>query len=373
MNILQINKYYPPVIGGIESVVKDVAESLSEYGWNVTTLVCQNQTGNASTVETIQGSRVHRSRTWMILFRLPLSFDFFKTFRREAKDADVILLHHPFPLGFFAYRFFGLKKPLVVFYHSDIIRQKFFARVLHPLTQQILSRAQRIFVTSERLQKNSSVLRLHQKKCVLTPLWIHSSSFETKDAQQKRTEEIRNEHPLPLLLSVGRSVYYKGHNILIEAMKLINARLLIIGEGPDVSALQQQIQENQLSDRVQIIPPVDDLAPYYYAAEVFVFPSTQPSEAFGIVQLEAMACGLPVINTYLPTGVPWVSLHCETGITVPPNNVIALVSAMQELLSDKPLRTLYSQNAKKRVLLFNRAEIAQRISIELKRVVQTSS
>lgn len=369
MRILQINKYYPPLIGGVESVVRDLSESLAADGWEVTTLICQAKTGVATTDEMFPHLHIHRSRTQLILFRLPLSFDFFRAFRREAKDTDIILLHHPFPLGFLAYAFFGLKKPLAVFYHSDIVKQKFLAHILQPLTNHILSRARTIFVTSKRLQTHSPVLSNVQQSCIVVPLWIHAKNIELSIKQQEHSQMPRNVYTHPLLLAVGRLVYYKGYSVLLDAMKNVRASLLIVGEGPDRHDLQGQIHQNQLADRVTIIPPVSDLIPYFHAADLFVFPSIQSSEAFGIVQLEAMACGLPVINTDLPTGVPEVSLDHVTGITVKPNDPLVLANAINELLTNTSLRNTYAAQAKKRSKKFEASKIIPIISRRLNHIV----
>ena len=360
------------MIGGIESIMKELSEFLAKDGWKIDVLVCHAKTGVPTDNEEIEYVHIHRSRTLAILFRLPLSLDFFFSFYAQAQISDIILIHHPFPLGFLAYYLFGRKKPLVIFYHSDIVKQKMIARILNPLIQWVLARTNIIFVTSRRLQENSISLRLHQQTCTITPLWIHTASFQKTEAVQKAAEKIRTAYKEPLLLAVGRLVYYKGFDILIRAVKNTHAQVLIIGEGPEKFALEKQIKENGLENRVKIIPPVSNLLPYYFAADIFVLPSNFISEAFGIVQLEAMACGLPVINTNLPTGVPEVSIHNETGITVPTNDVKALTSAIQVLLSNNSLRKQFGENAKKRSLLFESTKILQNISDQLKNLIQSN-
>jgi rhamnosyl/mannosyltransferase len=161
----------------------------------------------------------------------------------------------------------------------------------------------------------------------------------------------------PLILSVGRLVYYKGFCHLIDAMKDTAAHLLIVGSGPLENELRSQISELGLVDKVHLVSSVPDLVPYYHACDLFVLPSSEISEVFGIVQIEALASGKPVINTDLPTGVPEVSVHGETGLTVKSKDSIALRSALQKILSDRRAYAQFSHKAisRARSLFSNRA------------------
>jgi glycosyltransferase involved in cell wall biosynthesis len=153
----------------------------------------------------------------------------------------------------------------------------------------------------------------------------------------------------PILLAVGRLVYYKGFEYLIRAMAEVDASLIIIGKGPRKQSLVALAEELGVSDKVTILDEVEDVNPYHHAADVFVLPSIARSEAFGIVQLEAMAAGKPVINTQLESGVPFVSPHGVTGLTVPPANASALAAAINELLGDQEMRSQFGAAAKARV------------------------
>jgi rhamnosyl/mannosyltransferase len=148
------------------------------------------------------------------------------------------------------------------------------------------------------------------------------------------------------MLAVGRLVYYKGYLNLIEAMRQAPGKLLIIGRGPLEEKMKSLISSYNLSDRVIIIADApSDIIAYYQASDFLVFPSNARSEAFGLVQIEAMACGRPVINTNLPTGVPEVSLDKQTGLTVPVGNVVKLAEAIKSLWEDEGLRLRLGHNA----------------------------
>src|SRR5262249_2238105 len=136
-------------------------------------------------------------------------------------------------------------------------------------------------------------------------------------------------------------VPYKGFDVLLRAMTGVNARAILVGSGPLQAAWEALAVDLGVSDRVHFAGEVSslELAALYHACDVFVLPSVTRQEAFGMVQLEAMACGKPVISTLLPSGVPWVNRHGETGLVVPPSNVPALRSALQALIADPALRT----------------------------------
>ncbi len=257
------------------------------------------------------------------------------------------MLHHPFPLGFLAYALCGHNKPVTVFYHSDIIRQKRVGALLLPIFKHVLNKSAAIFVTSKRLAESSRLLEPHKQKWIVTPLWFEPSAITSAD--RKKAEHIKNTYGSPIILSIGRLVYYKGYEYLIKALEHTKGNLLIIGEGPEKTKLLAIISELGLKSRVHILPEQERLAPFYLAADVFVLSSTQSSEAFGLVQLEAMSYGCPVINTNLPTGVPEVSLHDQTGITVEPADQEELTRAVNHLLSDADLREALGNEGKKRV------------------------
>jgi rhamnosyl/mannosyltransferase len=133
-------------------------------------------------------------------------------------------------------------------------------------------------------------------------------------------------------------------------MNSVDASLLIVGDGPLRYKLETQATANSVvRNRVHFLGRIHDVTPYYHACDVFVLPSIARSEAFGIVQLEAMACGKPVINTRLQSSVPFVSLDGVTGITVAPGNPAAIADALNKLMDDAELRQRYGNAALQRV------------------------
>ena len=171
-------------------------------------------------------------------------------------------------------------------------------------------------------------------------------------ADRAAAAEVRARHGRggPLWLCAGRMVYYKGFTHAVRALQQVEGRLVLIGGGPDEPRLKAEVERLGLADRVDFLgklPHYLDVLPYYLAADAFWFPSNARSEAFGLVQVEAMACGCPVLNTAIPhSGVPWVSRHEETGLTVPINDPAALAAAARRLLDEPELRTRLANAAR---------------------------
>ena len=166
------------------------------------------------------------------------------------------------------------------------------------------------------------------------------------------------------LLFVGRLVYYKGIDVLIRAMKSVtNAELFVVGSGELDKQLRTQVKDLDIESKVHFMGRVDTrtLLAAFADCDVFILPSVSRAECFGLVQLEAMAYGKPVINTCLPTAVPEVSLNGETGLTVPPSDEIALAGAIQALTDDKVLRSKYGENAKVRCKKYSLADMEKRL------------
>ena len=222
---------------------------------------------------------------------------------RRAK-ADIIHLHLPNPSGALCWLLSGHKAKLVVTYHSDVVRQRTLARMFEPVLDSVLSRAAAIIATSPNYLATSETLQKHANRCHVIPYGIPTADFMRVDPET--VAAIRREHGPRIVLSVGRLVYYKGFQYVIRAIRDVDAKLLLIGDGPLRAELEKEVRTLNIGNRVAFLGEIQnrDIVPYYHAADVFVLPSIARSEAFGIVQLEAMASGLPVINTSLDSGVP---------------------------------------------------------------------
>lgn len=327
IKILQINKLYYPDIGGIERTVQHLAEGLKEKV-EMSVLVCRPK--GRGVMEEINEVPVQRCGSFGTLFSMPISLSFLWQLRRKSKGQDILQFHAPFPLGDLACLLSGYRGKVVLYWHSDVVKQKKLMILYRPIMEKFLKRTDAIIVGADGVINGSSYLKPYRNKCVTIPFAVN----EKIEQMGKRYMEqaLPNMEKHAKFLFVGRLVYYKGVDVLIEAFASVeNAELTIIGCGDMEKDIKAYICEHGMSDRVHLLGKVgeDRLYREFSECDVFVLPSIAKSEAFGLVQLEAMAFGKPVINTNLPSGVPEVSLNGITGLTVGPGNKRELGDAMR--------------------------------------------
>ena len=363
LKILEVNKAYFPHIGGIETLVKQYSEELGQFDTQVRTLVCCDNRGG-SIRERVNGVPVIRAANFGTYFSCPISTQFVKQFRRLSQKADVIHIHMPFPLADFAMLLSGFKGKVVLSWHSDIVKQKKLLTLYKPLLKYLLNRADMIFVATEGHIDGSDFLSEYREKCRILPYGITVEDYLNIDRKPILTEKLTDKNSVKVFFT-GRLVYYKGVDVLLKAFRLVNGcELFIAGTGELESELKAYAKEHNMEDKVHFLGflPDDELKQAYADCDIFVLPSVAKSEAFGIVQLEAMVYGKPVINTLLPSGVPHVSIHKKTGLTVPPSDFESLSAAILALARNRELREEYGKNAADRVMEnFNEKDIIRKL------------
>jgi rhamnosyl/mannosyltransferase len=403
LSVCHLGKYYPPAAGGIETHLQALARAQSELGAEVR-VICVNHAqaltgdlrqqmfgsrteslgaellGLTDTVEemdrTVRVLRQGRRGTLCRLDFCPGLSSLLRSLHQE--DVDVLHLHTPNATMLLALARVRPSLPLVITHHSDIVRQRFLKYALEPLQQLIYSRAAVILATSPVYAAESPVLRRYAEKTSVLPLGLDLAVY-LEPIQQTRLHEqrFRQAHGWPLWLMVGRLVHYKGLEIALPALAHLPGTLLIIGTGPLESRLRRQADKLGVAGRVvwHGRACAEELAGAYRAATCLWFPSTTRSEGFGLVQVEAMASGCPVVNSAIPgSGVSWVSPHHETGLTAPVNDPQGLARAAWQLLANPVLRRRLGQAARQRAQMeFQDAVMAQR-SLEIyARVLATRS
>lgn len=341
--VLHVGKFYPPHPGGMESHLEALCGQLKEKIDLKVIVAAANSL--KSSEELIDGVKVAHLGRLFTLRSAPMCPTMVRRIRNSK--ADLVHIHWPNPTALLAYLASGHRGRLVITYHSDVVRQKVLTHIFNPILRQGLDRAAAIIVSSPNYIESSEILRSYRDKCRVIPFGIDVERFERPD--ELEVVRLRKQFGPRMILSVGRLVYYKGFEFLVKAMQSINGHLVLVGNGPLESALRNQIAACRVADRVTLLTAVKDVVPFYHAAQLFALPSVARSEAFGIVQLEAMACGKAVVNTQLDSGVPFVSPNGVSGLTVPAANAESLAQAINSLLKDPQRRTVYGEAARHRV------------------------
>lgn len=364
LRILEVNKAYYPHIGGIETIIRQYAEELGKTeGFSVKVLVCRDDRGGMRR-EKINGVDVTRCGSMGTYFSCPLSMQFIRKFREMAAKSDVVHIHVPFPLADAALLLSGFKGKVIVSWHSDIVKQKKLMKLYKPLMYKLLRRADRILVATEGHIIGSEYLPEFWEKCTVLPYGIVPEEYRCVRPGDFLEDKCTYVGSVKVLFS-GRLVYYKGIDVLIEAFRgVTGCELFISGAGALESEMKVRVKHYGMEDRVHFLGflPQKELRRAFADCDIFVLPSVERSEAFGIVQLEAMVYGKPVINTALPSGVPYVSIHGDTGMTVPPSDTDALCFAINRLADDRELREEMGKAAAERVdKVFNEKLIIERL------------
>jgi rhamnosyl/mannosyltransferase len=346
LKVLHIGKFYPPATGGMERVVRSLC--VSTAGRLDSRVIAYNSSA-ATVSETLEGVHVTRVGTWGKAGSVPVSPHLVAHLRRV--DADAVVLHEPNPWALLTYAAAAPRQPLAIWYHSDVIRPRLQYRLFYaPLARHVYARASHFIVSSPVLADQSEALRAYRDRTRVVPFGVDQRATAEGD-HQRRAAGIRRRLPGPILLFAGRLVSYKGVDVLIRAVADLPISLVIVGDGPMRAAWTGLAARTSGAARIVFTGeiPDDELHAYFEACDMFVLPSVTRAEAFGFVQLEAMAHGKPVISTALRSGVPWVNQDRVTGIVVPPGNADALRTAIQQLAVDSALRHQFGTAGRQRV------------------------
>jgi rhamnosyl/mannosyltransferase len=360
VKVLHLGKF--DTLGGIERHVKTLARGLvasgevevvnlvssdsargyehRDYGYPTVAVPCHGQVASVAVSPSLPfaARRLHAERRF-----------------------DIVHLHFPDPLGHLTATMLPRTVRRVISWHSDIVRQRQALALYGPFLRRFVARADALVGATPQHLANSGQIpapAAGQLRRVV-PYGFDPAQFAWNErALAKREELVARAAGRPIVFTVGRHVYYKGFDVLIEAMAAIDALLVIGGTGPLTESLKRQAGAAAHGDRVLFAGyvPDEELIAYFDAAAVFAMPSTDRSEAFGLVQLEAMHLGKPVVSTRLGTGVEFVNVDGETGLLVPPADSAALQAAIAKLLAEPDLS--------RRLGAAGRARVATTFSVE---------
>ena len=352
MKVVHAAKFYPPVVGGMETLVESLCEGTA-LDWDVRVVAAHD---SRETVEEHRGRvRVERAGSMGIIASVPMCPSL--PFHLWREPADCLVLHEPNPVAGSAVFLRMPARRFIVWHHSDLLRPWWAPHTYGYVQRALYRRADCVVVTSPVAAAQSPLVG-HARRVAVIPLGIDLGRFRTlQPAGLAVHEAIRATASPPVILFVGRFVYYKGLDVLINAMARCTGTLILVGDGPLDIELRAQVAALGIGSRVRFAGqvPDHDLPAYYHASDIFVLPSVARTEAYGLVQTEAMAAGVPVVSTNLHTGVPWVNQDGVTGLVVPPGEPDALAAALGALAANPALRRTLGDNGRRRaVTLFSR-------------------
>ncbi len=368
MKILHVYKDFdPPVRGGMERHIALMCRFQRQWA-EVEALVCGRSFFTHVTER--DGTRVTGVGEYGRFQSAPLS-PLFPYFMRRIQ-ADIVVVHVPNPTAEIGYLLGRPRGRLVVRYHSDVVRQAAAMRFYGPIQLRFLSQAAVVIPTSQPYVDTSATLQAYlrrldpaerQKRLRVIPLGIIPDEFQRPDPA--RVEALHRQYGPRFALFTGRHRYYKGLEYLIRAAGHIDMPVVIAGEGPESQSLQGLAKAMDVPVFFPGALTQEDLVAHVNACTVFVFPSVERSEAFGVSVLEAHACGKPVVATRLGTGVEFANLDGYTGYNVPPRDPMALAEAVNRLAKDDATREQMGAFARRRVETEFHAERAARAAFEV--------
>ncbi|WP_428564903.1 MAG: glycosyltransferase [Solidesulfovibrio sp. DCME] len=352
MNVLQVGKFYPPDPGGVETATRQAVEHLLSLGVFVEVLCFA---GAGPYDDAGAPCPVHRAPVAATMASQPLSIAYVRDFCRLAPRFDVLHIHWPNPLAALAAFLARPRAKVVLTWHSDIIGKGALSAGLSPLEAWLCRRADLVVAPSPIHLEASNRSKLFAGKGAVVPFCVDAAMARPQGADPAAVAAIRARLcDRRLVFALGRLVPYKGFDVLVEAAALLpdDAVIVIGGGGPLRDTLAGRIATAGLGGRVLLPGRIPDAElPHWLAAcDVFCLPSVSRAEMFGIVQLEAMAFGKPVVSTAIPgSGVAWVNRHGETGLVVPPGQAGPLAEALSLLLGDPALCARLGQGGREAV------------------------
>ncbi|NIB42081.1 glycosyltransferase [Pseudomaricurvus alkylphenolicus] len=366
-NVLHVYKTaIPYTMGGVEQVLYQLTQSTAEQGFCHQVLTLHD----GDRIERIehQGVEITAVPWFLHLNSTPLSVKYLREFRRLREQTDILHYHFPFPLQDLAHLCLGgRKKPSVLSYHSDVVRQKWIKPIYTPVMHRFLGSLDAIVAASPQYAQSSQVLKRFADKVEVIPYGLEQASYPETDPEM--LEHLASHLADGFFLFVGVLRYYKGLEFLIEAARKTGLPVVIAGDGPLRDRVEMAAGQHA---NIHYLGQVTDSqkSALLKQATAFVFPSHLRAEAFGISLLEAAMYGKPLISADISTGTTYINQHQQTGLVVPPGSTDALMAAMAELWNDSQARHQYGAAARERYLHhFTQQRMGQKYS-DLYRKVQ---
>ena len=364
MRILQIANHMYPHFGGIEQVARDIIGVLKEHESVEQKVICFNDDAqddvvkcskNQTVSDSVDGIEIVRCGYIVKISSQAISMTYPKVLRKTLDQfrPDIIIFHYPNPYAaHFLLKHFKGNFKLILYWHSDIVKQKFLGRIFHLQNKRLLKYAAKIVATSPNYIDGSRYLREYREKCMVIPNCVQNEKLKITPEALRKADEIKQKYSDKIIcFTIGRHVEYKGLSYLIGASKYLkdNIKILIGGNGPLTESLKK---EAYADDKIEFLGRLSDseMIAYFLACDIYCFPSITKNEAFGIALAEGMYFGKPAVTFTIPgSGVNYVNLDGVTGIECPNGDSKADAEALQKLANDQELREKYGSAARQRV------------------------
>lgn len=346
MRVLQFYRtYLPETHGGVEEAIHQICLATRKLGVEQRVLTMA-PVGHVTTIERPE-ARVIQVPLQLEPASCSMGIKAFTTYCEQAEWADIIHIHYPWPFADLVHLVSGVKKPVVVTYHSDIIRQTVLEKLYSPLRALLFRNASHFVATSPDYLASSKLLQGVGSRVSVVPLGLDPSTYSPASAEA--INEVQAEYGSDYFLFVGVLRYYKGLRYLIEAAAKTKLPVVIAGKGPEQEALVGQARALGATNiRFTGFVSNDVKQALLASARAVVFPSCERSEAFGVTLLEGQLHSLPLISCDIGTGTSYVNQHGETGLVVPPCDSNALALAMLELHNNPELARTMGRAGRKR-------------------------
>ncbi len=346
MRVVHIYKsYYPETLGGVERCIDNLAKAVVKRGVESSVIVTSGAKGYRQ--RQVDSYPVYYFPAMFSAASCPISLSLWRQFKRLVADYDIIHYHFPWPFADLLHLSHRIRKPTLVTYHSDIVKQRLIKPFYQPLMNQFLRRANHIVATSQNYYDTSRILQHYRNKCHVIPIGIEAQNYPVAD--EYCLAQWRQRVGENFFLFVGVLRYYKGLSFLLQALRGSNLPVVIVGAGPQARMLQKQATALQLSSVhfTGYLAEIDKMALYQLCRAV-IMPAHLRSEAFCITLAEGLMTANPLISTEIGTGTSFINRHNETGLVVPPQNPQLLRQAMERLRDDEELYQQFKQCAYQR-------------------------
>ncbi len=345
MKILHIYKTsYPMSFGGIEETIDMLARGGTKKKITVDVLAFSK---NRHIIQH-NGSKIYFLKQNFFIASTPFSFTCFKEFKKIVIKYDIIHFHYPFPFGDILLLYLSIlriSKPIILTYHSDIVRQKFLKIIYEPIRLIFFKQVKKIIYTSQNYYNNSDILRKYKSKSLLIPIGIDIK--EIRKIDKNLISYWKKKLPKKFFLFIGSARKYKGLKYLIKAAMKYDFNVVISCTEREVKRLYNDLK---MSNNIFFLGSIshEDKKVIISLCDCLVLPSILRSEAYGIVLLEASALKKPLISTELGTATSLININNVTGYVVPHSNTEKLSEAMFKIFSDSKRARYFGNNAYER-------------------------